>query len=160
MPYIKQEKRPPLDEIAKLMILAKVGTDGNLKYILFRFCENHVEKRYGSLKNFIGELAETSAEIKRRYPDSRKSTRTFRGIKNNRIKRNKEDLDAVVQAMADAGVKANGDLNYLLSTFFKRYIPKTDTKNYLATLSKTIMEIRQKILGPYEDEKIQENGDV
>lgn len=72
------------------------------------------------------------------------------------------DLDMVVSLMNDVEVIANGDLNYILYAFCKRNIKPSynNYKNYLGELNEAAEEIRRRLLAPYEDEKIVENGDV
>jgi hypothetical protein len=71
-------------------------------------------------------------------------------------------MDLVVKAMADADVRANGDLNYILFAFCKRHVDLNynSLKNYIGELRQCATEIERKILGPYEDEKIKTNKDV
>jgi hypothetical protein len=71
-------------------------------------------------------------------------------------------LDKVVEAMEEAGVIANGDLNYILYAFCKRNVKPSynNYKNFCGELRQCATEIERRILGPYEDEKIIENGDV
>lgn len=70
MPYIKEEDRKKLDSIVDQMILKGVEPDGKLNYIIFKFCKEYFEhkakKSYNNLKNFIAELTECGAEIRRR----------------------------------------------------------------------------------------------
>lgn len=70
-------------------------------------------------------------------------------------------MDQIVDQMAHT-VKANGDLNYILYAFCKRHINPSynDYKNYLGELNEAAEEIRRRMLAPYEDRKIMENGDV
>ena len=65
MPYI-ENGRPEMDEIVDLMVKKGVQANGDLNYILFKFCKYHVDKRYNAIKNFRGEIIETWAEIGRR----------------------------------------------------------------------------------------------
>ncbi|MCF7835629.1 MAG: hypothetical protein K9M15_00705 [Candidatus Marinimicrobia bacterium] len=71
-------------------------------------------------------------------------------------------MDAVVQAMTKAGVKADGDLNYILFKFCKNQVPPSynNYKNFCGELRQCATEIERRILAKYEDEKIKENGDV
>ncbi len=71
-------------------------------------------------------------------------------------------MDMVVKAMIDADVRANGDLNYILFAFCKRSVPLNynSLKNYCGELRQCATEIERKILGPYEDRKLNINGDV
>ena len=71
-------------------------------------------------------------------------------------------LDVIVELMQDECVKANGDLNYILFKFCKKYVHPSyaNYKNFIGELNECIAEIRRRLLAPYEDEKIKENGDV
>ena len=72
------------------------------------------------------------------------------------------ECDNVVSLMNDIGIKANGDLNYILFKFCKYYVTPGygNYKNFTGELQKCITEIDRKILAPYEDTKMEENGDV
>ncbi len=74
----------------------------------------------------------------------------------------RERLDAIVEMMHQAGICADGDLNYLLYAYCKRHVKPSYNayKNYVGELHECGAEIRRRILGPYEDQKIRENGDV
>jgi len=76
MPYIKQDRRHDLDLIVKLMKEVEVMANGDLNYILYAFCKRHTPLNYNSIKNYIGELNETIAEIRRTiladYEDQKK----------------------------------------------------------------------------------------
>lgn len=71
-------------------------------------------------------------------------------------------MDMVVQAMMDADVRADGDLNYILYAFCKRNVEPSynNYKNFCGELRQCATEIERRLLGPYKDEKIIENGDV
>jgi hypothetical protein len=66
MPYVKQERRSDLNKVVVAMTEAGVKADGDLNYILYRFCKYHVTPSYNNYKNFIGELHQAEAEIERR----------------------------------------------------------------------------------------------
>ena len=66
MPYIKKEHRPDMDEIVDLMAKKPVHVDGDLNYILYKFCKYHVKPSYNNYKNFCGELHQCATEIERR----------------------------------------------------------------------------------------------
>jgi len=74
----------------------------------------------------------------------------------------RERLDKVVEEMVKQGVKPNGDINYILFKFFKDNSPRSynDIKGYIAELTECGEEIRRRFLVPYEDKKIEDNGDV
>lgn len=75
---------------------------------------------------------------------------------------NRAKLDLIVEEMKGADVVANGDLNYLLYAYCKRHVKPSynNYKNFIGELNQCATEIERRILAPYEDEKIKENGDV
>ena len=77
-------------------------------------------------------------------------------------KERRKNMDKVVQLMNEENVLANGDLNYILYVYCKKYIPTTynSLKNYCGELRQCVTEIERRILAEYEDQKIEENGDV
>jgi hypothetical protein len=66
MPYIKKEQRPSKDKIVDLMVEENIQANGDLNYILFKYCKYHIPESYNSIKNFCGELNECVAEIRRK----------------------------------------------------------------------------------------------
>jgi hypothetical protein len=56
----------------------------------------------------------------------------------------------------------DGDLNYLLFAFAKRFLVPSykNYRDFIGELNETVAEIRRRLLAPYEDLKIEENGDV
>lgn len=81
--------------------------------------------------------------------------------KNTKISKRKE-MDVVVDLMVKQGVRVDGDLNYILYKFCKCYILPSynNYKNFCGELDQCITEIKRRLIVPYEDEKIRENGDV
>lgn len=71
-------------------------------------------------------------------------------------------MDVVVESMVDAGVEANGDLNYILFKFAKYHINPGygNYKNFLGELNEAAEEIRRVLLTPYENKKEKENGPI
>jgi len=65
MPYIKPLKRHALDIIAEQIAL-QCSFDGDLNYLLFAICKRYVKPSYNNYKNYLGELEEAIAEIRRR----------------------------------------------------------------------------------------------
>jgi len=66
MPYIKQERRPDCDLVVKVMKEMKVSANGDLNYILYKFCKETVRPSYNEYKNYCGELRQCATEIERR----------------------------------------------------------------------------------------------
>lgn len=66
MPYITPDKRPQKDKVVDAMIEAEVVVDGDLNYILYKYCKYHYPHSYNNLKNFCGELRQCATEIERR----------------------------------------------------------------------------------------------
>ena len=66
MPYVKQDRRIELNFVIESMARADIRADGDLNYVLYKFCKNFVKPSYNSYKNFIGELHQAATEIERR----------------------------------------------------------------------------------------------
>jgi hypothetical protein len=67
MPYIKSDiERQHIDKIVKSM-KDIVQPDGRLNYLLFKFCKDTISPSYQNYRNFIAELTECGAEIRRRF---------------------------------------------------------------------------------------------
>ena len=66
MPYISKEQREPMDEVVEFMMAKGVKPDGKLNYILYKLCTMIVTPGYNNYKNYLGELEECAAEIRRR----------------------------------------------------------------------------------------------
>lgn len=68
MPYVERNRREKLDDVVRAMIEADIKADGDLNYILFKYCALTVRPfaSYNTYKNFIGELNECAEEIRRR----------------------------------------------------------------------------------------------
>jgi hypothetical protein len=64
--------------------------------------------------------------------------------------------------MKQVDVKADGDLNYILYAFCKRFVKPSynNYKNFCGELRQCATEIERTLLGPYEDLKEKENGIV
>ena len=71
-------------------------------------------------------------------------------------------LEDLLVSMMEHSIVADGDLNYLLYTYFYRYRPMSydRIKNYCGELRQCATEIERTLLGPYEDEKIKEYGGI
>jgi len=76
--------------------------------------------------------------------------------------KNREKMDVILEKMSDADIECNGDLNYLLFAYCKYCVPKSynSIKNFIGELSEVQVEIRRKILAPYEEKKEEENGSI
>jgi hypothetical protein len=66
MPYIKQDRRPDCDKVVAMMKLIQVVANGDLNYILYKFCKENIDPSYNNYKNFCGELRQCATEIERR----------------------------------------------------------------------------------------------
>ena len=79
------------------------------------------------------------------------------------VKQEKRDqLKYLLREMKEEEIVANGDLNYLLYAYCVHHIPKSynTLKNYCGELRQCATEIERRILAQYENEKIEENGDI
>jgi len=66
VPYIKNIRRKDMEEIVDLMVSKGVLADGDLNYVLYKFCKENVKPGYNNYKNFCGELRQSATEIERR----------------------------------------------------------------------------------------------
>ena len=66
MPYILQKHRKRCEHVLKIMKRENIQPEGDLNYILYAFCKRNVKPSYNNYKNFLGELTECCAEIRRR----------------------------------------------------------------------------------------------
>ena len=70
-------------------------------------------------------------------------------------------MDDVVAKMRRCDVNPDGCLNYTLFKLCKQTCGNyAEYKNYIGELNECVAEIRRRLLAPYEDQKIKENGDV
>lgn len=74
----------------------------------------------------------------------------------------RDQVENVVGTMIDEDIQANGDLNYILFHYCRHRIKPSynNYKNYIGELRQCATEIERRLLAPYEDQKIIENGDV
>jgi len=61
-----KKRRKEMDQIIQLMQELKVSADGDLNYLLYKFCRTNVGPSYNNYKNFVGELDCCMREIYRR----------------------------------------------------------------------------------------------
>jgi hypothetical protein len=66
MPYVIQDKRSKLNDVVYTMAAADIKADGDLNYVLFKYCKDYITPSYNNYKNFLGELNECAEEIRRR----------------------------------------------------------------------------------------------
>lgn len=71
-------------------------------------------------------------------------------------------MNIIVNLMKALDVKADGDLNYVLFAFCKRFVKPSynNYKNFCGELRQCATEIERELLAPYEDQKKAENGEV
>lgn len=80
-------------------------------------------------------------------------------------KQDKDNFKILVKAIKSAKVTTAGELNFLVTTLIHEYI-KNQGLNYqhindiVGALEGAKVEFQRRIVGPYEDLKIEQNGDV
>lgn len=74
----------------------------------------------------------------------------------------RKELDEIVRLMAELKMDWDGEMNYVSFAFFVRNVPRkyNEIKKYKGELNECSDEIQRRFLGPLEDTKIKENGDV
>jgi len=140
MPYVLQERRPDLDPVVKKMAALEL-TAGDIGVFLIYLA-------IGSYRMFVPG----------------------------------DKFQSLLEAVKIADARPNGDLNYILFKYGKYHIKPSynNYKTYIGVIHgamykiaeedyredyideyrEAAAEIRRRILGPYEDKKIEENGDV
>ena len=66
MPYIKNNRREIVDVVIEVMQTVNIQANGDLNYILYKYCKENIDPSYGNYKNFCGELRQCATEIERR----------------------------------------------------------------------------------------------
>jgi hypothetical protein len=71
-------------------------------------------------------------------------------------------MNQIVDYMYYHDAEPDGRLNYVLYKYCKTYIKPSysNYKNFIGELEECVVEIRRSILGPYEEAKKEENGDI
>ena len=74
----------------------------------------------------------------------------------------RDEVDEIVELMIAKGVKADGDLNYILYALCVRSVEPSynNYKNFRGELRECADEIGRRLLSIYEDEKCKINGDI
>ena len=144
MPYVKQERRPALDEVVNELV--------------------KVSLKPRDLEFFLDGLKFKQGKFTSTYL-------------------NKSDLKKAIDKAYEHQVKPNGDINYILFKYCKYHVEPSYNnykafmgeiynamdsshayyvvgRNYRDEYREAAEWIRLKILAPYEEEKIKENGDV
>lgn len=160
MPYIKQERKDEVDSVVENMVEESVGADIDLFYILYEYCDIYIEAGYNSYKNYCGELTQCANEIERRLKPEPWSV-DFNPEDCDFAESRGVALDIIVLGMDLKGIKADGDLNYILYKYCKYNIESDELIcNFCDVLRATAKHVEKELLAPYEDMKIKENGDV
>jgi len=65
MPFIEsKQRRKELDEVVFAMAKADIKADGDLNYILYKWCKYFIKQGYNSYKNFLAELHECECQCR------------------------------------------------------------------------------------------------
>lgn len=78
---------------------------------------------------------------------------------------NRSYFEPVLYALAHSAISDPGELNFMFTELIKQYMV-THTKNYqtmndiVGALESCKAEFQRRVVNPYEDDKITENGDV
>jgi len=74
----------------------------------------------------------------------------------------RDEINEIVDLMVKKNIKADGDLNYILYSLCQKNVKPSynNYKNFCGELTQCATEIERRLIGPYEDSKIEENGDV
>lgn len=159
MPYIKRENRSEMDKVIEALHEDILYND-ELIYILFEYCNQHIKPSYNNYKNFCGELCQCATEVERRTGSEEISIVNIKTILPFVSKGRLELCNGKIEFMKGADIKVNGDLNYILYGFAIRNLILEQFSHFSEQLRLAAKKITVEILAPYEDQKIEENGDV
>ena len=160
MPYIVQENRPYFDNMVVEVLKDGGLYNDELIYILFEYCKQCITPSYNNYKNFCGELNQCAIEIERRTKSRELSIIDVDSVDPFVFEDRKELCDEKVAFMKEADIKVNGDLNYSLYAYAIRNLKSWDFSDFTKQLRLSAKKITTEILAPYEDSKIEQNGDV
>jgi len=157
MPYILKKHRPQFDSLLKEMYEIKINSN-NIFYMIYMYCKRYITPSYKNYRNYIGEILCCAAEIKRKFPE-----KISKGLSPVNFDKDFSYIDIaqynLVTFMRNYNIEVNGDLNYILFAYFVRYI-KEDFDSYIMSIYLASSFIIDTLLAPYEDKKIEENGDI
>lgn len=158
MPYILQAHRPQFDPLLKEMHETEINSK-NIFYMIFMYCKKYITPSYKNYRNYIGEILCCASEIKRRFPE--KVTSGMGIIDLNKDEFTYMDIAQynLVTEMRNYDIEVNGDLNYILFTYFARYI-KEDFDAYIMSIYLATSFIVDNLLAPYEDKMEIINGPI
>ena len=166
MPYIKQENRPKFDKVIDCLNEDYIKPL-EITYILFELCKRYITPSYNNYKNFCGELRQCATEIERRTGALQLNVSHILPMLNeyDPISERMDLCERKINFMIKSDIKVNGDLNYILYGYCNHHITTFyHNKAQFSMFSKELREaaclIEVEILAPYEDKKIEENGDV
>ena len=159
MPYILKENRHHFDSVIEILYNSGLYND-ELIYVLFEYCKKHIKPSYNNYKNFCGELQQCATEIERRTRTNELSIVDIIFVDPHVTKGRRVLCDIKIAFMKEADIKVNGDLNYILYGLAIRELTFEQYQEYCGQLRLAAKKITIDILAPYEDVKIEENGDV
>jgi len=68
MPFIENKKRrKELDKVVDAMYKAELKSDGDLNYILYKYCKYMIPESYNSYKNYLAELHECECQCRQDF---------------------------------------------------------------------------------------------
>lgn len=158
MPYIKKERRKELDEIVTAMSGIEIVEGFHCwYYVLYRYAELFLKPSYNVYKNYLGEITESVEEMMRR--NDMFIIDIGEEVWPMASKGSERKLNEVTNHLSNI-LKADGDLNYILYAYSVRACTSKTRSKFVVQLRSIVKSIRRRILAPYEDEKIRENGDI
>lgn len=159
MPYVKKDRRVFLDPlVAEIVKVFKKYERPNWTRLLYFFCQC-LTPSYNTYKNYFAEITEAAAEIRRRH-DIEGIEQVEEILDIDVSNEERVEIAQLVKNIVEE-VKVDGDLNYIIFAYQKRFLKKEKEKTSFVTTLEMLVEIlREDFLAPYEDIKIKENGDV
>jgi hypothetical protein len=161
MPYIKQDQRNQWDKTINSLV-RKIGFDsGKLRYVLIEITNKLVPtKTYANYERAFGFLNCVRLEYNRRVPYYYQLEGAV-PIESFDMSKESRQIDTMFVHDIDKDAQG-GHLNFLVSSVISRLLVNTEfSRTQIGlVLHDVTNQYYIETIGPYEDIKIEENGDV
>ena len=146
MPYVKQERRPDLDKVVEKMVEANLSGEF-MEALLFAMYHERSDNQNDQIKSILESMDKVSAK-----PNGDINYILFKYAKYH-IKPSYNNYKAFIGVIYKA-------MHRSILRHYNQPVVLDNREDFVDEYRESAAEIRRRILGPYEDQKIIENGDV
>jgi len=164
MPYIRQDQRDQWTKIIDALLLKVRNNSGKLKYFVTTMALKIATPQcYSNYERASGFLCCLSSEFERRVPGIKERGNNYQTYPSIPFDMDTESL--AINTNLVHGISKDhqgGHSNYITSVLFEKLIHRGyfEPSEIYSILTDTIENFYHNQIAPYEDIKIQENGDV